>query len=318
VGILSMDDPVDGRMPTRESITPLELFLHQAAITIENVQLIESLREARKQLEVYAEQLEQKVEERTRELKKSQEQLLRAQRLAVIGELAGMVGHDLRNPLTSIAGAEYYLKKRLSLEANHKIKEMLELIEKNIAYSNKIINDLLDYSKDIELEQRERTPKSIVKEALSLVETPKNVRIIDLTESKPEIKVDAEKIKRAFVNIIKNAIEAMPRGGTLSIKSRKLNGCLEISFSDTGVGMSRQTMEKLWTPLFTTKAKGMGFGLSICKRFIEAHGGSISVKSTRGKGTTFTVTLPTEPKIVGGEKVWVKTLESSLLTTTKT
>jgi len=318
VGILSMDDPLDGRMPTRESLTPLELFLHQAAITIENVQLIESLREARKQLEVYAEQLEQKVEERTRELKKSQEQLLRAQRLAVIGELAGMVGHDLRNPLTSIAGAEYYLKKRLSLEANHKIKEMLELIEKNIAYSNKIINDLLDYSKDIELEQKERTPKSITKEALSLVETPKNVRIIDLTESKPEIKLDAEKIKRAFINIIKNAIEAMPRGGTLSIKSRRLNGCLEFSFSDTGVGMSKRTLEKLWTPLFTTKAKGMGFGLSICKRFVEAHGGSISVKSTRGKGTTFTITLPTEPKLKGGEKVWVKDLDSSLLTTTKT
>ena len=98
VGILSMDDPMDGRIPAKESLAPLEIFLHQAAIVIENAQLIESLREAR-------EQLEQKVDERTRELKKSQEQLLKAQRLAVIGDLAGMVGHDLRNPLTGIAGA---------------------------------------------------------------------------------------------------------------------------------------------------------------------------------------------------------------------
>ena len=319
VGILSMDDPIDGRKPTKESLTPLELFLHQAAITIENAQLIESLREARKKLEEYAEQLEQKVEERTRELRKSQEQLLRTQRLAVIGELAGMVGHDLRNPLTSIAGAEYYLKKRLSSEANDKIKEMLELMEKNIAYSNKIINDLLDYSREIELELMESNPKSLIKEALSLVEIPKNVRVIDLTEKKPKIKVDVEKIKRAFVNIIKNAVEAMPRGGTLTIKSRTTNSDLEMTFSDTGTGMSKEKLEKLWTPLFTTKAKGMGFGLPICKRFIEAHGGSISAKSTPRKGTTFTVTLPIEPKIEkGGEKVWMKPLESSLLTMMKT
>lgn len=319
VGILSMDDPVDGRKPTRDSLTPLELFLHQAAITIENAQLIDSLRKARKQLEEYAGQLEQKVEERTRELKKSQEQLLKAQRLAVIGELAGMVGHDLRNPLTSISGAEYYLKKRLSPEVDSKIKEMLALIEKNIAYSNKIINDLLDYSREIEFELTESNSKLIVKEALSLVKIPKNVRIVDLTENKPKIMVDVGKIKRAFVNIIKNAVEAMTKGGTLTIKSRKLEGNLEIAFSDTGGGMSKETLEKLWAPLFTTKAKGMGFGLPICKRFIEAHGGSISVISITGKGTTFTVTFPIKQKIEkGGEKVWVKPLESSLLTTTKT
>jgi len=319
VGLLSMDDPVDGKKPTRESLAPLELFLHQAAITIENAQLIENLETARKQLEEYADQLEQKVKERTNELKKSQEQLLKAQRLAVIGELAGMVGHDLRNPLTSIAGAQYYLKKRLNLEANDKIREMLELIEKNIAYANKIINDLLDYSREIELELVEKTPKSLVKEALSLVEIPKNVKIKDLTAHKPKVKVDPEKIKRIFTNIIKNAFEAMPNGGTLTIKSRKIHDKVEISFTDTGVGMSRETLAKLWTPLFTTKAKGMGFGLPICKRFAEAHGGCITAESALGKGTTFTVTIPVEPKIEeGGEKVWLKLPESLSLTTTKT
>jgi signal transduction histidine kinase/putative methionine-R-sulfoxide reductase with GAF domain len=319
VGILSMDDPVDGRKPTRESLIPLELFLHQAAITIENAQLIESLREARKQLETYALELERKVEERTQELKRSQEQLLKAQRLAVIGELAGMVGHDLRNPLTSISGAQYYLKKRLSLEANDKIRDMLELIERNIAYSNKIINDLLDYSREIELEISESTPKALVKEALRLVEIPKNVQVLDLTKNKPKIRVDIEKLRRVFVNLIKNAVEAMPKGGKITIKSRALGENLEMVFADTGVGMSKQTLEKLWTPLFTTKAKGMGFGLAICKRFVEAHVGSISVKSALGKGTTFTVTIPIQPKIKeGGEKIWMKPLESSLLTTTKT
>jgi len=319
VGILSMDDPIDGRKPTRDSLTPLELFLHQAAITIENAQLIERLKEAQKQLEGYAYLLEEKVEERTRELQKSQEQLLKTQRLAVIGELAGMVGHDLRNPLTSIAGAQYYLKKKLDAKVDTKTKDMLELIGKNIEYSNKIINNLLDYSREIELEISERTPKSVMKEVLSHLEIPRNIKLVDLTENKPKIKVDVDKVKRAFINIIKNAFEAMPKGGKLTIRSTELDGNVEIVFSDTGAGMSKETLEKLWTPLFTTKAKGMGFGLPICKRFIEAHGGTINVKSARGKGTTFTVTFPTESKIVeGGEKVWVKPLESSSLMTTKT
>ena len=319
VGILSMDDPVDGRKPTKETLAPLELFLHQAAITIENAQLIESLRQAREKLEEYAEKLEQKVEERTRELRESQEKLLKAQRLAVIGELAGMVGHDLRNPLTSIAGAQYYLKKKLTPKVDVKIKEMLELIEKNIEYSNKIINDLLDYSREIELEPTETDPRTLVEETLSLVEIPKNIKVKKRVQDKPKIWVDIGKMKRVFVNIVKNAVEAMPKGGTITVTSRKRNNNIEFSFSDTGVGMKKEVLEKIWTPLFTTKAKGMGFGLAICKRIVEAHGGNIIVESEIGKGTTFTVVVPIKPEIKeGGEKIWVKALESSLLTTTKT
>ncbi len=319
VGILIMDDPVDGRKPTRESLIPLELFLHQAAITIENARLIENLEKAKKELEVYATQLEQKVEERTRALKESQEQLLKAQRMAVIGELAGMVGHDLRNPLTSIAGATYYLKKRLTPKTDGKIREMLDLMEKNIAYSNKIIDDLLDYSREIKLNLAESSPKSMIREALSAVKVPKNVHVVNLTENKPRIKADVEKLKRTFLNIIRNAIEAMPKGGNLTIISRIAGDNVEFVFSDTGIGMSKKTMRNLWTPLFTTKAKGMGFGLPICKRFVEAHGGSISVESTFRRGTTFTVTIPIKPKIEeGGEKIWVKKPEYLLLTTTKT
>jgi signal transduction histidine kinase/putative methionine-R-sulfoxide reductase with GAF domain len=319
VGILIMDEPVDGRKPTRESLIPLELFLHQAAITIENAQLIENLEKAKDELEVYADQLEQKVEERTRALKESQERLLKAQRMAVIGELASMVGHDLRNPLTSISGATHFLKKHLNSETNGKIMEMLELMDKNIAYSNKIINDLLDYSREVKLDLAESNPKSIVKEALSAVKVPKNVRVINLAKKKPRIRVDVEKLRRTFMNIIKNAIEAMPKGGTLKIKSRMVKENVEFVFSDTGKGMSKKTLKNLWTPLFTTKARGMGFGLTICKRFVEAHGGDISVESEFGKGTTFTVTIPIEQKTEeGGEKIWVKKPESLSLTTTKT
>lgn len=231
-----------------------------------------------------------------------------------------MVGHDLRNPLTSIAGATYYIKKQLKSEGARKILEMLELVEKNISYSNKIINDLLDYSREIKLDLTENDPRSIVKEALLLVEIPKHVRLKDLTKSEPKLKVDLEKLKRAFVNIIKNAVDAMPRIGTLTIESKELGNSVEFTFSDTGLGMSKETVQKLWTPLFTTKAKGMGFGLPICKRVIEAHSGMICARSTNRKGTTFTVILPFEPRKQeeGGEMIWVKMPESSLLTTTRT
>lgn len=317
VGVLSVDDPLDGRRPTRESLAPLELFIHQAAVAIENAQLIQSLNMAREQLKADAELLESKVEERTRELKKSQGQLLKAQRLAAIGELASMVGHDLRNPLTGIAGATYYLKSKLGSKSNKKKKEMLKLIEKDVEYSNKIINDLLDYSREMQLELAETTPKLLLKEALSLVEFPENVKVKDETQDRPKIKVDVEKMKRVFVNIIKNAVDAMPEGGRLAVKSRKVDGSLEFSFADTGIGLSTDILEKIWVPLFTTKARGMGFGLPICKRIIETHGGTISVKSKLGEGATFTVTIPLKTKLEGGEKIWIRMPESSLLTTTK-
>jgi PAS domain S-box-containing protein len=319
VGILSMDDPVDGRKPTKETLTPLELFLHKSAIAIENAQLIESLKDAREQLQAYADQLEQKVENRTHALRLSQEQLLKAQRLAVVGELAGMVGHDLRNPLTGIAGATYYVKKRLASKIDGKISEMLELIEKNIEYSNKIINDLLEYSREIRLELTETTPKVMIKEALRLVEIPKNVQLTDFTRNKPKISVDMEKLTRAFVNIIKNALDAMAKGGSLTIRSRKDGDHMQFVFSDTGMGMTKETVSKIWTPLFTTKARGMGFGLPICKRIIEAHGGTITVQSMVKKGTTFTITVPYKQRTTeGGEEIWVITPESSSLMMTKT
>jgi PAS domain S-box-containing protein len=321
VGLLAMEGHVDGRKPTRETLIPIELFLHHIATILENAQLIENLEKTREELRQYADQLEQKVKERTRELAEFQDKLLKAQRLAVIGELAGMVGHDLRNPLTSMQTAAYYMKKRLATEKiDGKIMEMIELIEKNIVYSNKIISDLLDYSRETRLDLVETSPKALVKEALSSVEIPKGIRVVNRARSTVKIKVDLEKMKRTFINLIRNAVEAMSDSGTgtLTIKSRKVGDKVMFIFSDTGVGMSEEVMKKIWIPLFTTKAKGMGFGLSICKRFVEAHGGSIDVESAVGKGTTFTVKIPIEPKTEeGGEKIWLKAQESSLLTTTK-
>ena len=228
--------------------------------------------------------------------------LQKSERFATIGELATMVAHDLRNPLQGITNAAFYLKRNIGLK-NNKQQEMLEIIEEDIKYSDKIVNDLLDYSREMQLQLEEATPKSLMKVALSTVEVPANISVLDETWNEPAIKVDILYMKRIFVNIIRNAVEAMPMGGTLTLRSRALNGNVDFIFSDTGVGISKEDLRKLFTPLFTTKPKGMGFGLPICKRVVEAHGGKISVESTLGKGATFTLTVPTEPKLNGGESV---------------
>ena len=285
VGIISIDDPLDGRRPTKDSLGPLELFVHQAAVAIENARLIRDLEAARNKLKEYADQLELKVEERTREL-------MKAERLVTIGELATSVGHDLRNPLMGISGAVYYLKMKMASRMDEKSREMLGLIESDIKYSNKIVSDLLDFSGNIRLHPTKIGLKSLMEEILSKIEAPKKVQILDLTGDTPKVFVDVSQMMRAFGNLITNAIEAMPKGGKLEIKSEKTKNCLRITFKDTGLGITRKNLRKLFTPLFTTKAKGIGMGLAICKRIISVHGGSIDVESKEGAGTLVTVAIP--------------------------
>jgi len=231
------------------------------------------------------------------ERKLMEERLLKAERLAAMGETAAMVGHDLRNPLQGIATAAYVLKQQIGSTMNETSREMLELIEKDVRYSDRIVNDLLEYSKEIHLELAESTPRSIARDALLFVNLPKNIIIHDLTQDEPRVKVDVEEVRRLFLNLIENAIESMPEGGELKIESKESNNALRIIFTDTGTGIPENVRDKLWRPLVTTKAKGMGLGLAICKRIVEAHAGSISVESTVGKGTSFTVTLPIKPRV---------------------
>ena len=272
----------------------------------------------REQLKNYSEELEKTVAVRTRELKETHKRLLTAERFAAIGELAGMVGHDLRNPLTGIKNAAYYLKKR-DAYTDGDGRGMIEVIEKAIEHANGIINDLLDYSREMHLELAECSPKSLLRDVLSMIQVPSRIKIFDGTRDEPVIKADCDKVERVFANLIKNAIDAMPGTGTLEISSYQKGECVEFVFADSGVGISEKVLAKLFTPLFTTKAQGMGFGLAICKRVVEAHGGIITVASVVGKGTTFTVALPIEPGSEdGGEKTWISTQESLLSTTMKT
>jgi len=248
-------------------------------------------------LEEYSERLVLEVEARTRELKEANERLLKAERFAAIGELSGMIGHDLRNPLTAIKNAMYYLKRKQACSAGSKEKEMMDIVDKSVEYANKIISSLLEYSAEIRLEIEQCSPKELLDYVLLMAQVPERVRVVDRTEYKPTMWIDVNKMERVFLNLIKNAFDAITERGTLKISSKRVGENVEIVFTDNGVGMSEQTLSKIFNPLFTTKAQGMGFGLAICKRIVEAHCGKISVKSTVGRGTTFTITLPIEHKL---------------------
>ncbi len=280
---------------------------------------ISERKQVQKKLQNYSIVLEETVALRTAELKAMQERLLKAERLAAIGELAGMVGHDLRNPLQGIKNATYYLKRKGPVISEYQSKEMLETIDKAIENANKIINDLLDYSREMHLEITDCRLSTLLEDTIRVIQVPDRIQIANRVLAETQIMVDADKMMRVFVNLIKNAIDAMPDKGRLEITCRQTRDNVEISFADTGMGIPPEILQKLFTPLFTTKAQGMGFGLAICKRIIEAHGGVIGVESEVNKGTKFTITLPIKSRItVEDEKTWINMPKSLSLTTTET
>jgi len=255
------------------------------------------------ELRHYSEHLEELVEERTIALKRSQEQLLKAERLAAIGQAATMVGHDLRNPLQAIENGIYYINTELSTHPNSQnVKETLHAIHDSVEYADNIVKNLQSFASKREPLFREITINKLVKEAVSHVKKPENVEIVIELGELPKIEADKDMIKQIFVNLVDNGIQAMEeKRGTLKVSTKKTNAFIEVKFQDTGIGIKKENMKKIFTPFFTTKAQGMGVGLPICKRFAEIHDGSIKVESKEGEGSIFTVKLPIQRN--GGVKL---------------
>jgi PAS domain S-box-containing protein len=251
-------------------------------------------------LKEYAEHLEEMVKERTRELKESQERLIKSERLAAIGQLATMVGHDLRNPLTSIQNASYYLKVKLDASQDENMGKMLEIIGKEINHANNIIKDLLDFSRVKKPELKKLDLTWLIQDTLEQLKLPPNIKLTTNFSPTPIIQADPHQLRRIFENITLNGIQAMPNGGELTVSTKQNDDFVEIAFTDTGVGIPDKNMDKLFTPLFTTKAQGVGLGLAICKNIVESHNGRIEATSKVGQGSTFTVKLPIQ-QTTGGE-----------------
>lgn len=234
------------------------------------------------------------------ERKKWEEVLRESERLATIGEAAAMVGHDLRNPLQTIVTIISLLKQllepifpRLRSEEKQDIEELAETVEEQVTYMDKIVSDLQDYSQPMTPELVETDLRILFNGIISTMRIPETVKVsIAIEKDFPKLMVDPILMRRMFTNLMINALQAMPEGGKLTIRASKEGETASISFQDTGVGIPEENLDKLFTPLFTTKAKGQGLGLAVCKRIVEAHGGTIVIKSKVGEGSTFTVKIP--------------------------
>ncbi len=253
----------------------------------------EELRSANEELQATEEELRASNDE----LREAQEQLIRSEKLAAIGQLAGGVGHELRNPLGAIKNAVYYVKGKVAkselAQKEPRVIEFLNIMDDEVNSSNKIIGDLLGFSRTNKPTVSPTRIEQVIENALSQTPVPEHIELTKrLDTNLPEVEIDPGQIQQVLANIITNAVQAMPDEGKLTIDTTKKGNLLEIEIADTGGGIPDEAIGKIFDPLFTTKAKGIGLGLAVCKSIIDRHGGHIEVKSKVGKGTIFNIKLP--------------------------
>jgi signal transduction histidine kinase len=247
---------------------------------------------AEEALREYSERLGEMVEERTNELRDAQEQLVRREKLAVLGQLAGGLGHELRNPLGVISNAVYFLQMVLP-DASETTREYLGIIGAEIRNAEKIVSDLLDLSRTRPAEQEEAALSDLVAEVLDKQPPPEGVAVTtQIATDLPSVFVDNLQMKQVLANLITNAYQAMPDGGDLVLSARGDGNRVYLSVADTGCGISQENLGKIFEPLFTTRARGIGLGLAVSRNLVQVNGGTIEVESVEGQGSTFTVVLP--------------------------
>ena len=229
--------------------------------------------------------------------KNLEKQLQDSERLAAIGATAGMVGHDIRNPLQAIIGELFLSKNEVDTLPESAAKKYLidsiQNIEDNIFYIDKIVNDLQDYAKPLKPSIEEIDFTKIVENIFSTLKIPESINIFySIEPCLTKLSSDPAALKRILTNLINNAVQAMPNGGKLSLNAAYKGDKIFISVKDTGLGIPAGMEDKLFKPLFTTKAKGQGFGLAVVKKLTEALNGAVSFESEIGKGTRFTIEFP--------------------------
>jgi signal transduction histidine kinase len=234
-----------------------------------------------------------------------EQELARIGRLAEIGQLAAGIAHELRNPLTSIKGAAQVLRGDLSPELLDRHGEFLDIIVREADGLNSVTTEFLEFSRPTSLCMGLVSLNALIERRLSFMQSEFDQLGVtlrkELSADVPEIQADGNQLEGVFLNIILNAVQSMPDGGTFTVatsykkhttENRDSEGVVEILFNDTGLGIPDSRMQKIFTPFFTTKTKGTGLGLSIVQKIVDSHAGHIHVQSELGVGTAFTISLP--------------------------
>lgn len=245
----------------------------------------------------YRERLSEQVEERTRELKDAQVELVRRERLAVLGQLTATVAHEIRNPLGTVRASIFSLEKALENNNIDRVGQAVKLAERNIVRCDDIINDLLDFTRRREPRPEPTVIDSWLENVLNERPLPENIICMKELTSGLEIPVDRERLLRAFLNILDNAVDALGEkdapGNRLTVSADVAAGRLEIRVTDTGPGIPAANLDKIFEPLFSTKPFGFGLGLPVVKNIMTEHGGGVDIRSTVGQGTSVVMWLPT-------------------------
>jgi signal transduction histidine kinase len=256
---------------------------------------------AKQELEKFTKFLEKRVDARTRELKAAQDELIKKERLAAIGQMASVVGHEIRNPLAVINNSIYFIKTKLgpSLESDQKVAKHIKIIESEIQQANGIINEILTYSRQRELKPERVNLESFIDELVSVYPFPPHITVLKQFDAgNPPVDIDTTEMQQALRNLIGNAIEVMPQKGTVRIRTAMADqGTAAIEIGDSGPGIPPDVLDKIFAPFFTTKARGTGLGLAVVRKVMDRHQGRVDVESVVGQGTTFRLLLPVAQKV---------------------
>jgi signal transduction histidine kinase len=240
-------------------------------------------------------ELDQQVQERTRELLAAQDELVAKEKLAVLGKVASSVGHELRNPLGVMSNAVYFLQTVLS-DADETTREYLGIIKDEIGDAERIVADLLDAVRTKPPQPETVDLRALIERVLQKLAVPAAVAIrLDLPAELPTPRLDPLQMGQVFRNLLTNGIDAMPDGGRLEIIARRQGNEVIVAVKDDGIGIAAEHQARLFQPLFTTKPRRIGLGLVVVKNLTEANGGRVTVDSDPGRGTTFRLSLPSEP-----------------------
>ncbi|MHB0856190.1 MAG: sensor histidine kinase [Anaerolineae bacterium] len=282
---------VDTRMSVRHfdesELRLLQAMASQAAMAIRSTRLYEQVRASNEELQ-----------HTLGELRETQDQLVQAERLAAVGRLAASVAHELRNPLMVMRNAIFYLERLVTqdkLDAPDTLLRYLGKLDAEVERQNKIINNLLFFSRNRPRNMTKVDLNAIINETLLRLQMPESITVqMQVTPDLTPISADADQLQQVFVNLLSNAVQAMPQGGLLTIRARQEDYHVIVDVADTGVGIPQESLSRLFQPFFTTKEKGIGLGLSVTQSIVEGHRGQIEVVSQVGEGTTFTLRWPIE------------------------
>jgi two-component system, NtrC family, sensor kinase len=262
--------------------------------------LVANIAELNDVYKVLSEKLKE-IRSRDERIKVFVDELIRANKLSSLGELAGSIAHEIKNPLISIQG---FAKRIEKSEDKQKVQNYARLIDEESGRLSKVLAKLLEFSRMDEPNKELFDINEIVDDTVLFMEHHltrfKNVEILVEKEAGlPRVEIDKIHVQQSLVNIMMNAAQAMPGGGKIGIKTGKSEGAVYISVDDNGSGIRAENLDNIFEPFFTTKEKGQGtgLGLSLCKRLIEANDGKIEVESTVGEGSTFRIVLPYKAEV---------------------